>query len=209
MYTDTKSIVFPGCLVVNCFAQVNRAIRKMLSTFKGIWALFKRQRKWVKLSVLSEKASLIFLVVSINLKRADLPIKWHFTSWSIWCHSHWIKSNWNVIPFPEQIPLQGLTAQKCLTLCWLPRGLSRKLEIQVESAELMPCWTQPSHLTSRLYCCILLGQQRCPGSFCWPLQGHGQVPEGGLIPQKVSWHIQTSKIVTAGELLIYRETCTN
>lgn len=87
-------------------------------------------------------------MVSINLKRADLPIKWHFTSWSIWCHSHWIKSNCNVIPFPEQIPLQGLIAQKCLTLCWLPRGLSRKLGVQAESAELLPCWTQPSLPTS-------------------------------------------------------------
>lgn len=87
-------------------------------------------------------------MVSINLKRADLPIKWHFTSWLIWCHSHWIKSNWNVIPFPEQIPLQGLTAQKCLTLCWLPRGLSRKLGVPAGSAELLPCWTQPSLLTS-------------------------------------------------------------
>lgn len=67
------------CLVINDFAQVNRVVRKCSPT-SGDCSLSKRQRKWVKLSVLSEKARLIFLVVPIDLESEDLPIKWHFTS---------------------------------------------------------------------------------------------------------------------------------
>jgi hypothetical protein len=166
-------ILYQGCLVGNQLAQASTVIRKRLSTFGELEPFLKGKGNGWNFWFCLKKKDWFFLVVPIDLERADLPIKQHFTSWSIWCHSHWIKSNWNVIPFPEQIPLQGSAAQKHLTLCWLPRGLSRKLGTWEGSAELKSFCTQPTHLTSRPGCCSPLGQQMYPDGFCWPLQGPG------------------------------------